>query len=69
VVHAELLGSHDEGKSIHLGGIGVVFKASGKDTQGAFSIVEHPLKPRTLVPPHLHEGADEFSFGGGEDRG
>ncbi len=57
-----LLVGHNEGKTVHLGGIGVVFKIFGKDTQGAFSIVEHPLKPRTLVPPHLHEGTDEFSF-------
>ncbi len=51
-----------EGKTVWLGGVGVVFKLFGKDTQGAFSIVEHPIKPRTLVPPHMHEETDEFSF-------
>ena len=58
----EFVVAHGEGKRVHLGGVGVVFKVSGKDTNGAFSIVEHPLKPRTLARPHLHEGTDEFSF-------
>ncbi len=51
-----------EGKACDLGGIGVVFKLFGEDTQGAFSIVEHPMRPRTLVPSQLHEATDEFSF-------
>ncbi len=52
----------DEGRAVSLGGIGVVFKLFGEDTNGAFSIVEHPLQPRTLVPPHMHSETDEFSI-------
>jgi mannose-6-phosphate isomerase-like protein (cupin superfamily) len=57
-----LLIKSNEGKSVWLGGIGVVFKLSAEDTGGAFSVIEHPLKPRTLVPPHEHEDTDEFSI-------
>jgi len=54
---------HDEGKSVWLGpGLGVVFKISGEDTGGAFSLVEHPIKPGTIVPPHTHTREDETSF-------
>ncbi len=55
------LGSHD-GKEVSLGGVGIVFKLYGKDTRGAFSVVEHPMKPKTLVPPHMHTDTDEFSI-------
>jgi quercetin dioxygenase-like cupin family protein len=51
-----------EGKAVSMGGVGVIFKLFGKDTGGAFSIVEHPIRPRTLVPPHMHADEDEFSF-------
>ncbi len=57
-----LLINYGEGKADSMGGIGVVFKVFGKDTNGAFSIIEHPIQPRTLVPPHLHEETDEFSI-------
>ncbi len=52
----------DEGRSVWLGGIGVVYKISGEDTHGAFSIVEHPIEPGRLVPPHVHARDDEFSY-------
>jgi hypothetical protein len=32
-----------EGRSVSLGGMGVVFKISGANTGGAFAIVEHPI--------------------------
>ena len=38
-----------EGRSVSLGGMGVVFKVSGADTGGAFAVVEHPVNgPRNL---------------------
>ncbi len=52
----------DEGKTVWMGGVGVTFKLYGKDTGGSFSIVEHPLQPRSLVPPHMHTKEDEFSI-------
>lgn len=50
-----------EGTTVWLGGLGVNFKLSGDDT-GAFSIVEHPIEPGVLVPPHMHTHEDEFSY-------
>lgn len=55
--------SPDEGEQVELfPGLGVVFKIEGHETGGAFSIVEHPIQPRTLVIPHVHEREDEFSY-------
>jgi quercetin dioxygenase-like cupin family protein len=50
------------GTSVRLGGLGVNFKLYGQDTGGAFSIVEHPVEPGTLVTPHTHQNEDEFSY-------
>jgi hypothetical protein len=42
-----------EGRSVSLGGMGVVFKVSGADTGGAFAVVEHPIEPgRLSCCPH-----------------
>jgi mannose-6-phosphate isomerase-like protein (cupin superfamily) len=51
-----------EGRSVSLGGMGVVFKVSGVDTGGAFAIVEHPIEPGRLVLPHVHLREDEYSY-------
>lgn len=50
------------GDTIWLGGCGVQFKVFGEDTGGALSIVEHPVLPKTLIPPHIHHREDELSF-------
>ena len=50
-----------EGRSVSLGGMGVVFKVSGADTGGAFAVVEHPIEPGRLVLPHVHQHEDEYS--------
>jgi quercetin dioxygenase-like cupin family protein len=55
--------SPTEGEQLQIGpGLGVVFKIEGYETGGAFSVVEHPIEPRTLVIPHVHEREDEFSY-------
>jgi quercetin dioxygenase-like cupin family protein len=51
-----------EGRSVWLGGMGVVFKVSGAETGGAFAIVEHPIEPGRLVLPHVHLHEDEYSY-------
>ena len=51
-----------EGRSVSLGGMGVVFKVSGADTGGAFAVVEHPIEPGRLVLPHVHLREDEYSY-------
>jgi mannose-6-phosphate isomerase-like protein (cupin superfamily) len=41
----------------------VVFKLSGGDTGGSFSIVEHTLQPGMLgAPIHTHQNEDEYSY-------
>lgn len=51
-----------EGQGVSLGAVGVVFKLSGADTGGLLSIVEHPIAPGALVPPHVHTNEDEYSY-------
>ena len=51
-----------EGRSVWLGGMGVVFKLSGAETRGAFAVVEHPIEPGRLVLPHVHVHEDEYSY-------
>ncbi|HEY6542023.1 MAG TPA: cupin domain-containing protein [Ktedonobacteraceae bacterium] len=56
------LGKSGETTSVHLGGLGVVFRLGGQETGDAFSLVEHPIAPGTLVPPHTHSREDEYSY-------
>lgn len=51
-----------EGEKTDLGGLGVDFKVWGDATRGSLSIVEHPMEPGRLVPPHVHENEDELSY-------
>ena len=48
-----------EGETVELGGLGVRFMTSGE----GFSLVEHPMAPRTLgAPMHVHAHEDEYSY-------
>ena len=48
-----------DGELLDFGGLGVRFMTSGE----GFSLVEHPLAPRTLAAPmHVHQHEDEFSY-------
>ncbi|MBI2999029.1 MAG: cupin domain-containing protein [Deltaproteobacteria bacterium] len=51
-----------QGKSVNLGGLGVDFKVWGYQTGGRLAIVEHPIAPYRLVPPHTHTMEDELSY-------
>jgi quercetin dioxygenase-like cupin family protein len=51
-----------EGRSGWLGTIGVQFKLWGRDTGGAFAVVEHPFPVGALVPAHLHTRESEYSI-------
>jgi len=51
-----------EGALIDVGGLGVHFKLWGETTAGGISIVEHPMEPGRLVPPHVHHDEDEISY-------
>ncbi len=57
-----LLGPED-GEFVRLTAIGVRFMIGGEATRGAFSLVEHPLPPRSLgAPLHTHRNEDEYSY-------
>ena len=53
----------DEGRFVDLAGVGVRFMLDAARTGGGFSLVEHPIAPRTLGSPiHTHTREDEYSF-------
>lgn len=58
----ELVVRRGQGQSVWLGGLGVDFKISGERTGGLFAVVEHPIDPGRLVPPHVHADEDECSL-------
>ncbi len=52
-----------EGERFDFGGFGVVWKIDGIQCNDRFSVVHHPIAPRTLAAPlHRHHREDEFSF-------
>jgi mannose-6-phosphate isomerase-like protein (cupin superfamily) len=57
-----IIGPRD-GKFTDLGSVGVRFMIWGAETGGLFSLVEHPIPPRTLAAPyHRHAREDEYSY-------
>jgi quercetin dioxygenase-like cupin family protein len=52
----------NRGKSFQAGGMGVLFKIFGSETGEALAVVEHPVDPRRLIPPHTHSDVDEYSY-------
>ena len=52
-----------DGKVVDLGSLGVRFMVWSEDSGGGFSLVEHPIPPRTLATPlHRHANEDEYSY-------
>ena len=52
-----------DGAEGFLGSIGVRFMIDGSEAGERFSLVEHPMSPRSLAAPlHLHTREDEYSF-------
>jgi mannose-6-phosphate isomerase-like protein (cupin superfamily) len=59
---AKVLGPKD-GKAGMISGIGVRFMIDGAETDERFSLVEHPMPPRSLAAPlHRHLREDEYTF-------
>jgi quercetin dioxygenase-like cupin family protein len=59
---AKVVGPTD-GKAGTLGMIGVRFMIDGAESEGRFSLVEHPMPPRALAAPlHRHLREDEYSY-------
>ncbi len=52
-----------EGEVVGWFGLGVRFMIDGPSTGERFSLVEHPLAPRSLgAPLHTHRNEDEYSY-------
>ena len=52
-----------DGHYAELGGCDGRFLVWGEESGGGFSLVEHPIPPRSLCAPlHRHDGVDEYSF-------
>ena len=60
---ASIVLSADEGETVWLRKLGIRFMIGGDQTQGNFSLVEHPIKPRALAAPmHTHRYEDEYTY-------
>jgi len=52
-----------DGRVVDLGSLGVRFMIWSEESGGRFSLVEHPIPPRTLAAPlHRHSNEDEYSY-------
>jgi mannose-6-phosphate isomerase-like protein (cupin superfamily) len=52
-----------DGHYAELGGCDARFLVWGEESGGGFSLLEHPIPPRSLCAPlHRHDGVDEYSF-------
>jgi len=52
-----------DGHVAELGGCDARFLVWSEESGGGFSLVEHPVPPRSLCAPlHRHAGVDEYSF-------
>ena len=52
-----------DGKMVDLRSLVVRFMVWNQESGGGFSLVEHPIPPRTLAAPlHRHSGEDEYSY-------
>lgn len=57
-----ILGPSD-GTLHDMGAFGVRYMLFSEETGGGFSLIEHPIPPKTLVAPlHRHSREDEYSF-------
>jgi len=70
----EILLKKEEGESFWVLGDLYTFKATGKQTNGAYTIIDQVIQPQNGPPPHIHHREDEafyvlegrFSFLSGE---
>ncbi|HEU5001632.1 MAG TPA: cupin domain-containing protein [Actinomycetota bacterium] len=51
-----------EGLALLAGGSGTVFKLFSAEAGGRLSLVEHPVDPGVLIPPHVHSREDQISL-------
>lgn len=51
-----------EGMALDLAGLGVDFKIRSEETGGRLAVVQQPMEPGRLVPPHVHHREDGLSY-------
>jgi quercetin dioxygenase-like cupin family protein len=54
--------SRDDGEQVPLGGLDIIFKITSDQTGGALAICETAVEPGRLIPAHLHDTEDEFTY-------
>lgn len=52
----------EQAKSVSIGGVEVIFRMSGRETDGAYAVLEFRLEPGRLIPPHAHCREHEVSY-------
>jgi quercetin dioxygenase-like cupin family protein len=52
----------EQAESVSIGGVEVIFRISGEDTDGAYELLEFRLQPGRLIPPHAHSREQEVSY-------
>ena len=58
----KIVGPQD-GITVDLASVGVRFLLPSRETGGGFSLVEHPIPPRSLAAPlHRHVHEDEYTY-------
>lgn len=58
----EILLNNGEGKSFWVLGDLYTFKATGKETNGQFTIMDQVIQPQGGPPPHIHHREDEAFY-------
>lgn len=59
---ARFLIAPGEGPVVASGAVGAILKLAGDRMGGHLAVVEHPIAPGALVPPHTHNREDELSY-------
>ena len=57
----ELFGP-EHAESVSIGGVEVIFRLSGRETDGAYAVLEFRVEPGRLIPPHAHRREHEVSY-------
>lgn len=52
----------EQAESVSIGGVEVIFRISGEETDGAYELLEFRLQPGRLIPPHAHYREYEVSY-------
>lgn len=58
----EVMLNRGEGESRWVLGDLYTFKATGKETNGAFTLIEQVVQPQSGPPPHIHHREDEVFY-------